>query len=348
MHTFSRIFLVIFCLFLIPGCVNRSDLDVLEMRVADQDRQIRQMSQQLGQTSKQIEASRPEQADTWSEVQSMRSRLAAMEAQLEDMQMSSRQNEEMARKIDVVQRNVLNLDASIRAMASQLAIDLPMLQSPPAMQSSPAAPAADAAQAPAQAVQAQTPAQAPAFPAVPAVPGAADRNVLVAPDGTELVVNPGQAPRQAPQLPAQTEAATITPPGGQTPVAAPAQAVSEQQLYDAAFQAFNDRRYKDAVRMWEDFEKAFPKHNLIANSVFWQGESHYQMNDYGRAILAYQRVIDHHPKSDKYPSALLKQGISFVRMGKSEPGKVRLEELIKKFPKSPEAERAKKAIAEIK
>ncbi len=345
MHSFSRIFLVIFCLFLVAGCVNRSDLDVLEMRIADQDRQIRQMNQQLGQTSKQIEASRPEQADTWSEVQSMRSRLAAMEAQLEDMQMSSRQNEEMARKIDVVQRNVLNLDASIRAMASQLAIDLPMLQSPPAMQT-PVAPAADAAQAPAQA-SAQAPAQAQAQ-AIPAVPGAADRNVLVAPDGTELVVNPGQAPRQAPQLPAQSEPAAITPPGGQAPAAAPAQAVSEQQLYDAAFQAFNERRYKDAVRMWEDFEKAFPKHNLLANSVFWQGESHYQMNDYGRAILAYQRVIDQHPKSDKYPSALLKQGISFVRMGKSEPGKVRLEELIKKFPKSPEAERAKKAIAEIK
>ena len=102
-----------------------------------------------------------------------------------------------------------------------------------------------------------------------------------------------------------------------------------------------------AIRSYYEFEKIYPKHSLVANAVFWQGETNYQLKEYGPAVLAYQRVIDTYSKSDKYRSAMLKQGISFGKLGKKTAAKVRLEELIKKFPKSPEADRAKKALKEI-
>jgi tol-pal system protein YbgF len=113
-------------------------------------------------------------------------------------------------------------------------------------------------------------------------------------------------------------------------------------LYDAAMEAFKSKDYNKARRLWSEFGKAYPKNTLAPNSWFWQGECYYQQGNYGQAVLSYQYVLDHYPKSSKFRPALLKQGITWYKLKKPEAGRLRLEELIKRFPKSPEAKRAKK------
>ena len=54
----------------------------------------------------------------------------------------------------------------------------------------------------------------------------------------------------------------------------------------------------------------------------------------------YEQVISKYGSSGKAASAYLKQGMCFIKAGKKDAAKVRLQELIKKFPKSPEATRA--------
>lgn len=114
-----------------------------------------------------------------------------------------------------------------------------------------------------------------------------------------------------------------------------------QQLYDEALAQFKARNYENAQLMWADFVKNNPRHDLVPNALFWQGEAYYQMQQYPQAILAYQDVIAKHEGSSKYPAALLKQGISFITIGKEQAGKLQLNELIRKFPDSPEAQRAR-------
>lgn len=114
-----------------------------------------------------------------------------------------------------------------------------------------------------------------------------------------------------------------------------------QQLYDEALAQFKARNYETAQIMWADFVKDNPQHELVPNALFWQGEAYYQMRQYPQAILAYQEVIAKHAGSAKYPAALLKQGISFITIGKEKAGKLQLNELIRKFPNSPEAQRAR-------
>ena len=140
---------------------------------------------------------------------------------------------------------------------------------------------------------------------------------------------PGAADAAAPQaVPAATPAAP--------PVADAAQA-----LYDKALDAFKQRNYDAAQATWAEFSKTFPKHDLVQNALFWQGECYFQMGDYARAVLAYQEVISKYPKSNKYPAALLKQGVSFIKLGKEKAGKLLLEDLVAKHPKTVEAQRAK-------
>lgn len=94
--------------------------------------------------------------------------------------------------------------------------------------------------------------------------------------------------------------------------------------------------------MWAEFIESFPKHDLVPNSHFWQGESFYQMQKYRQAVLSYQQVIENHADSNKYPAALLKQGLSFYRLDKNKAGRIVLQELIQKYPDRAEAKRAER------
>lgn len=114
-----------------------------------------------------------------------------------------------------------------------------------------------------------------------------------------------------------------------------------QALYNRALQEFRARNYETAQTLWAEFVQANPHHDLTANAYFWQGECFYQLRDYPEAILAYQQVIQDYPDSSKYPGALLKQGVSFLAIGKDDAGKVVLERLIEQYPNSPEADKAR-------
>ena len=136
-------------------------------------------------------------------------------------------------------------------------------------------------------------------------------------------------------------------PGHPQPSAIPSTADDPAQaLYDLALQAFHDRNYAQAQRMWQEFATTFPQHPLLSNAVFWQGESFFQMGDYGQAVLAYQDVISKHPQSNKYTASMLKQGASFFRLGKDRAGVLVLEDLVNRFPDQPEAARAKSLLEE--
>lgn len=86
----------------------------------------------------------------------------------------------------------------------------------------------------------------------------------------------------------------------------------------------------------------------MANAWFWQGESGYQLKKYAEAALAYEKVISEFPNSNKAPDAYFKQGMCFVNLDKKAAARERLNQLIKKYPKAPQARRAQQIIKEKK
>jgi tol-pal system protein YbgF len=116
--------------------------------------------------------------------------------------------------------------------------------------------------------------------------------------------------------------------------------------YEAAYNAFKNKKYKDARDKFESFIKEFPNDELAENANFWIAETFYGEKDFESAILAYESFLKKYPNSKKAPSALLKQGLSFMDIGDRKTGKVILGQLIERYPKSKEAELAKKAIEE--
>jgi tol-pal system protein YbgF len=118
--------------------------------------------------------------------------------------------------------------------------------------------------------------------------------------------------------------------------------------YEAAYGAFRNKKYKDARGKFEAFVKEFPKDPLTDNAHFWIAETYYGEKDFEGAILAYESFLKTFPNSKKAPAALLKQGLSFVEVGDKKTGKAIFDQLIERYPKSKEAELARKSLGDLK
>jgi len=118
------------------------------------------------------------------------------------------------------------------------------------------------------------------------------------------------------------------------------------KAYESAYQAFKDKKYKEAREKFEAFIKDYPKNELTDNAQFWIAETYYSEKDYEGAILAYETLLKKYPESEKTSGALLKQGLAFIDIGDKKTGRIILQKLIEKFPDSKDAELAKKKLAE--
>lgn len=119
-------------------------------------------------------------------------------------------------------------------------------------------------------------------------------------------------------------------------------------LYDSGMSAFASRNYKGALKAFSDFTKTYPSNNLTSSAQFWVGESYYKLENWAEAVFAYQKVITDFPGSAKFQSAMLKQGMALHYAGKKDAAKVRLNELIKRYPSSAQAGMAKKFMEQNK
>jgi tol-pal system protein YbgF len=151
---------------------------------------------------------------------------------------------------------------------------------------------------------------------------------------------PGMPPPAASQAVASTPAVPAQNPPAETDVA--------KALYDSGYQAFTQRQYQQALNAFTDFTRTYPDHSLIGNAWFWKGENNFQLQNYANAALDYEQVITKYPDNIKAPAAYLKQAMSFEKVNKKDVARYRLDELIKKFPSSAEATRAKKLLADMK
>jgi tol-pal system protein YbgF len=155
------------------------------------------------------------------------------------------------------------------------------------------------------------------------------------------------AGQQAPSALTEVPGKTAEPA---TPVKSPEKNDVQDEkakAYDAAYQAFNEKKYKDAREKFEAFLKAYPKNELTDNAQFWIAETYYAEKYYEDAILAYESLLKKYPDSKKTSSALLKQAFSFIEIGDAKTGKIILKKLIEKYPDSKETELAKKKLAEL-
>jgi tol-pal system protein YbgF len=119
-------------------------------------------------------------------------------------------------------------------------------------------------------------------------------------------------------------------------------------LYKDAYETLHKGDSEGSRRKFEAFLKQYPNTELSDNAQFWIGETYYLKKDYERAILEYEKAIVKYPEGDKIPAALFKQALSFLELGDKTNARNLLKRVIEKYPRSDQAEMAKKKLETIK
>jgi tol-pal system protein YbgF len=119
-------------------------------------------------------------------------------------------------------------------------------------------------------------------------------------------------------------------------------------LYKNAYETFQKGNLEGARKKFEAFLKQYPNTELSGNAQFWIGEIYYQKKDFEKAILEYEKAITKYPESGKIPAALLKQAIAFLELGDKTNARNLLRKVIERYPRSDQAEMAKKKLETMK
>lgn len=137
-----------------------------------------------------------------------------------------------------------------------------------------------------------------------------------------------------------SEISATTPPPPATPIAG----INPETIYQNAYNDYVRGNYSLAVLGFKEFLKKFPQSELSPNAQYWLGECYYSLKDYETAAREFDRVATTYPQSNKTPGALLKQSYSLVELQRPAEAKAKLNELLAKYPNSPEADQARERL----
>jgi tol-pal system protein YbgF len=122
----------------------------------------------------------------------------------------------------------------------------------------------------------------------------------------------------------------------------------KEKMYSAAYQTFKEGNYDKARTDFQNFLAAYPDSEYSDNAQFWVGECYFFEQKYETAILEYEKVTKNYPNGNKVPYALLKQGLSFLKLGDKTSAKLLLQQVIKNYPNTSQARIARSSLQEIK
>ena len=120
------------------------------------------------------------------------------------------------------------------------------------------------------------------------------------------------------------------------------------QLYEQAAQDLTQGRYPLALQAFREYVQRFPATDLADNAQYGIGECFFAQSSFDSAAVEYQKVADAYPQGDKVPAALWKLALCQEKLGQGADHRRTLEDLVKRFPLSGEAQLARDRLAKPK
>ena len=138
--------------------------------------------------------------------------------------------------------------------------------------------------------------------------------------------------QQQPPPPAAAPPVAEDNPADATLQAPAADAASEKNDYDQAFNALKDGRYAESARRFQAFITQYPNGDLTPNAYYWLGESYYVTQNYPISLNTFQRLLALYPDSQKAPDALLKVGYCEYELKQWDQAEATLNQVAQKYP----------------
>ncbi|WP_022669970.1 tol-pal system protein YbgF [Hippea alviniae] len=119
---------------------------------------------------------------------------------------------------------------------------------------------------------------------------------------------------------------------------------ADKKAFDIALNLYKQKKYTQAIEAFKNFMNKYKDSPLKADAIFYTAECYYNKGEYDKAIINYDYFSNTYPNNPKVAEAILKEGISFIKMGDKVDGNYLLQKVIKKYPNTKEAARAKKIL----
>jgi tol-pal system protein YbgF len=113
--------------------------------------------------------------------------------------------------------------------------------------------------------------------------------------------------------------------------------------------AYESKEYERAISGCDSFLNKYPDDKqFTAQVLFWRGDSYYELGEFKKAVLSYQDLLTRFQTFSKVPEALYKVGLSLDKLKFPKDANVFYEEILKKYPKSSFAGKAKEELKKKK
>jgi len=125
------------------------------------------------------------------------------------------------------------------------------------------------------------------------------------------------------------------------------EAASFEEGYQKGRVLYLEEKYTEAAEIFSRLTSQYPKHSLVPDALFWLGECYLAQKRYQEAVRKFELVTSLAPDSPRAPDALLEQAYSLSRLGEHEAAASALKKLLKNYPGTPAAHKAKEASDEL-
>jgi tol-pal system protein YbgF len=117
------------------------------------------------------------------------------------------------------------------------------------------------------------------------------------------------------------------------------------QIYDQAAKDLTQGRYAMALIGYRDFLKRFPGSELADDAQYGVGECLFAQSQFDSARVEYGRVETLDPKGERVAPSLYKRALCEERLGRAAESRKLLEDLVRRYPLSGEAQLARERLS---
>lgn len=149
---------------------------------------------------------------------------------------------------------------------------------------------------------------------------------------------PGSTPISTGTIPRVSESSPTTPTPPSAPPSAPVQ--TEKNAYNAALHLYRTGRFPESEAAFQAFLEVYPNSSLVANALYWKGETFYSRGRFADAIFSFKDVQTRFPKHAKTPDSLLKTAMAYGKLGDKANESLHLTVLFEDWPQAEAAKRA--------
>jgi len=133
--------------------------------------------------------------------------------------------------------------------------------------------------------------------------------------------------------------------GGKNKIDDPA---TENRALEAAFGFYKAESYQNAVNAFQEFLTTYPQSAHAANIRYWMGNAYFVLKDYKSSKESYLTLVTQFKSHPKVAEAMLNIADCYELLNSKKAAKRTLRQVIKRFPNTGAANKAKKHLSALK